>query len=834
MTDSYFYDLPYGLYGEATYDPEEQVWNFQRTPDPEFYLRQLGEVKIHNGAERDLSIPERYHSNQKPRLRYASEINSLVQYCPEIQPAASLLPSFLRLAESVEQGLACQDSLEGSLLDHGSIFSNVLHAAIHVVVFACGLNGCNVKIARIRPQRQGWDDTKKMWIEYPVLHGETATWNGPGAPIQQVCLAHCATERLVSCLAVRLPNQTIILRPVHRSKPAALNLSTTFILAVEDVSHAHVTFNPWYPRQFAVVDVKGKWSVWELDKHYGRGKLVSSGELRASEMVQDGWARLQWVLNFGLLAVCNREHLVLVTVPEDDSNSPVASTVKVRRCDPVGWILDMVILPSHTSHIFLLTTSHLIIYHVTDESTAKEVLCLRHYRSPENTSLSMLVVRQEHTEDFIVLIRSAIDPVVQLWPIRLSIDGKATYSDAGELRLPNSKPLSGWALLGTSYNSTDETLDEVESSKASQYQTHEITFKSMLTLQRDLTLNQTLYVQIPCLAAQVSINAPTWARTLRKRHLTATFILDDDEVVDAVNAGDSVDHNPSSSFLSLWRSSHTSTQGGQVTDLTLASKTYLTQPIQTEIDTIQPQSDPTSLPSKTLREASLLTEPKVNDMEAASAHLTSLSLALTTTPREASLPSRELQDIYRALLGVYLSPLAPSISGGVRLRLEGVVRTVAAEMALSARVLHPVGADEGRADEERDANAIPHPEGSFLGRRTWFFLPSTFTGAMARRRTRRLLSHWSVGEEPEGYDYFFERGRERETETETETETERGNDQEGERRKRKKEKKKKRVGNVIVGESASQPLPERTVTTVQFASQAPTSSGKRKKRKVGF
>jgi hypothetical protein len=34
-----------------------------------------------------------------------------------------------------------------------------------------------------------------------------------------------------------------------------------------------VTFNPWYQRQFAIVDIRGKWSVWEIT---GRQRLQQS------------------------------------------------------------------------------------------------------------------------------------------------------------------------------------------------------------------------------------------------------------------------------------------------------------------------------------------------------------------------------------------------------------------------------------------------------------------------------------------------------------------------------------------------------------------------------
>lgn len=133
---------------------------------------------------------------------------------------------------------------------------------------------------------------------------EMSEWSNCGAPVRQVHFARPLEEKPVF-MAARLHTKTTIFRPLYQWDPVPMHFPEDTILGsskplknsrldanpIVEVSvsrtggfsHADVTFNPWYQRQFAIVDIRGKWSVWEIT---GRQRLQQS--TWAVELVKSG------------------------------------------------------------------------------------------------------------------------------------------------------------------------------------------------------------------------------------------------------------------------------------------------------------------------------------------------------------------------------------------------------------------------------------------------------------------------------------------------------------------------------------------------------------------
>jgi RNA polymerase I-specific transcription initiation factor RRN6 len=194
-----------------------------------------------------------------------------------------------------------------------------------------------------------------------------------------------------------------------------------------------VTFNPWYQRQFALIDERGNWSIWEISGRQRRHKsnlsaaCVKSGSLPWLDLGDgqdieghprhDGWAAIEWVGDFKTLIVSDRRCLILYRTEDDDTYSYPIELDLGRKSE---WILDVKRSPCNVSHVFILTTSRIFWLDVSPESlpaadkgsnpSLYPRLSWRHFRDTEDTTLKLtpLIV---HT-DFYLVLYSRLNKIV--------------------------------------------------------------------------------------------------------------------------------------------------------------------------------------------------------------------------------------------------------------------------------------------------------------------------------------------------------------------------------------------------------------------------------------
>ena len=397
----------YGQFGEAVYDHRGRRWRFNRSTMYHYAPKLLGEPKIAiHPSGTSISSSRAADGKEGPSRRREKQVKSLIQTYPELQPASTLLPELARISEAVEETVARHDPAKGNLLSSGSITDEATRRLVDVAAFSCGPTGSDLCIVQFQKQRRGWDDSRKAWLEVPTIYCEEGIWKGLGAPIQSIIFAQ-PLEHGDYFLAVRLITSTLIFRPILRKAPASVesrcDWNLLFTLHTDQTGgtpHADVAFNPWQTRQFAVVDQASSWSIWELrSRNPGRAKQISHGSLTnvgdqsTKEQLDDSWLRIIWVCNPTIIAVCNRRRLTMFSNGQEEAVE--LEKVDVGFENGIGLILDAARLPLLPTHLAVLTSTHALVYHIEasgdNRITVKNILKLRHFRSPDDISLRLSV-----------------------------------------------------------------------------------------------------------------------------------------------------------------------------------------------------------------------------------------------------------------------------------------------------------------------------------------------------------------------------------------------------------------------------------------------------------
>ena len=419
MADS---TLNYGHFGQATYRLENSDWSFTRQTRGDS-LKPLGtwsstlSPTVHFETTQDAAAPR---STQRAARKLARQF-------PHLAAAADILHEDAIVSAAATSTTASYDPSIGDLLSFGSIAldGHFWHPR-RVAALATGEGGNILRLVLLQRERQGWEGDKSVWIEGPTLaESESGYWNEDATAIQQVCFAQ--SEDRSSFLAVRLLQRTVLFRPTyyHRRKPACQSkyyrlppstIDLRPILRIDigqtgGAPHADIAFNPDFQRQFAIIDQKGAWSVWDIEDGQRRGKYsvarVVHGTIQNSRSEprttsekssrEDGWARLSWVGDTSTLAVCNRRELAIFNI-KSGLPTPLRCTRLISKRSP-NWILDLKRHPRRKDQFFVLTSKRLFLLGVTCMGDVVEsaraavgthiLLSWRHFRDYEDTSLQL-------------------------------------------------------------------------------------------------------------------------------------------------------------------------------------------------------------------------------------------------------------------------------------------------------------------------------------------------------------------------------------------------------------------------------------------------------------
>ncbi|KAJ5827748.1 hypothetical protein N7447_004511 [Penicillium robsamsonii] len=443
--------LHYGHVGRAVYLPEEEDWTFTRSFDRPPSIQYTGVTKT--------KIPSPFPPTKArpiPRVPQKNPRKVITGAHPDLAASWSSIRDE-PLSKAVMNTVEHYDPEISALFDVGYAVDQRRHdKRLRSVPIAVAVTGeCRniISFRTLEEEILELTSPKKLAFRAPSINdAEMSEWSKDGAPIRQVHFARPLEEKPVF-MAARLSKGTTIFRPLYHWDPAPMRLpeggmpgyaaplknsrlDANPIVEISasrtgGVSHADVTFNPWYQRQFAIVDTRGKWSVWEitgrqrLQRATWSTELVKSGSLPLRDYKRkhscprlDGWASIEWVHNVGSVVVANRRSVIIYAIT-DDQIQP--RTVELGMAKQSEWVLGVQRNTRKPSQFCVLTTTRILWFDLGalpgEDDTSLSLypqVSWRHFRDPEDTTLQLSDVVVY--EDLYLVLYSGITRLVQVFP----------------------------------------------------------------------------------------------------------------------------------------------------------------------------------------------------------------------------------------------------------------------------------------------------------------------------------------------------------------------------------------------------------------------------------
>lgn len=384
-------------------------------------------------------------------VKRTQNIRQITQKLPEIAPGVSLLHELAQTSEIINAITSRHDPTTSTLFAFGKARDGSRkHQKRHSkapdvpILAAVGGPARNaVRLLRLGKEELDWGEGRDDGLNILAPRNEEqGWWYGNGSPITQLCFGQAEGDSS-SWLAVRYHGATTILRPLllpgavpvqapyylsfegHHQSTCKIDPKPIITLPIQKTGfypHADVCFNPWNSLQFAIIDQQGNWSIWELERSSNHRRIwsvkagpkgtlsendaddtnsVDADDTNSMDVDVEGWGKILWVTNGKTIAVVNRR-LLLIASLEEPVKYFAAPDLSLAKSD--DWILDVKPSPLNKTHLFITTSTRVFWLRVspTEESQAKRysasvLLCWRHFRDLEDTSLQMNVLKDEQS-----------------------------------------------------------------------------------------------------------------------------------------------------------------------------------------------------------------------------------------------------------------------------------------------------------------------------------------------------------------------------------------------------------------------------------------------------
>lgn len=359
------------------------------------------------------------------------QMRHLFKSHPEMLPAKHDISTYLKTS-SIDSSFG---SHEGCILTAAHAKDNKRVSGSyrpHILAFPSGESGHILHLMTLKPETRGWTGRKDARLETLEFtgHAEHGFWTGTGGSIRQIVSAD-DERRSDPWLAVRQDTSITVFQPVygellHATNTPVMNATTSrsSLLHPNPVvtltpdrttsrSHVDFAFNPFYARQFAVVDDSGRWSIWDVEYAGGRknwnvlvpgrdgnifeDQIKDDLNLKNSDPGHaDGWHKVLWICNINTIVVCDRRRLAVFDVAPAPERLDVPKFLPVKGDD---WIFDVMRSPTNMNHLFVLTSSRIYWINIVPAGRlekTKVLLSYRHYRDENDETMRMTVVADRH------------------------------------------------------------------------------------------------------------------------------------------------------------------------------------------------------------------------------------------------------------------------------------------------------------------------------------------------------------------------------------------------------------------------------------------------------
>ncbi|KAJ8062355.1 hypothetical protein OCU04_008899 [Sclerotinia nivalis] len=464
MTDHRATDLVHGHFGEFSYDINEEQWLFSQDVNRVHRFQQLLPfTQCISPSIRD--IPGNGKLIARTQQRW------LTKKRPETFPGGTLTANLFK--DTLDATL---NRFKTSTLMAIGGAADVNHTSgskiAPIVAIPCGEAGHVLKLVKPRPEKLGWESQNGVRLSMGSTNADQGHWFGTGGTILQIASVDDGNE-LSTWFAVRQASMITIFRPIFRKvpkpfiapaghiatyPPSRLDANPVATLTCQESGskeHVDVSFNPWYARQFAVVDRAGHWSSWDIE---GRQKKRSAFKIVSGKMghVYDDfsedpaipahklpgdvgeWHRVLWAGSVSTMVVANRRHLAIFDTKSKPTRLPSYSFNTLLLKD---WILDIKRSTVDLSHLFVLTTTRIFWLKVTPtgedglnvESGVKVILSHQHYRTATDDSMKLTMSKDDNETDLTVFISSSENSRLNTYTFFM--DGKIARTFQGTFRL---------------------------------------------------------------------------------------------------------------------------------------------------------------------------------------------------------------------------------------------------------------------------------------------------------------------------------------------------------------------------------------------------------------
>ncbi|KAK4636315.1 hypothetical protein CLAFUW4_01715 [Fulvia fulva] len=753
MADRSKCDLPYGQYGRIAYQPHDKTLSFGRRIQLPTVVTALGGPKVIEHPPHADHLFGNVRDGEPKGKRHARQVKALVEAFPELEPAVDLLPPLLQVSETVEDAQSRHDPSAGSIVAFANIRSQAGHRAVPVVAMRTGVTGCTLRVAQLEMQRHGWAEDKTTWLEMPVLGSDQTTWSSSAGVIQQLLFAE-ETENRDTLLAVRLPTKVIVFRiliakgSVKAGTPSGLKLDMIFESdgnLPSQRTYMDIAFNPWFSQQIAVIDSAGEWQVLEVSLRKARQYSVvcksASQDNNDRAAIADGWARIAWVSDVATVATCSRQRVALHSIR--DAESVMLKQVPLQLTGAVPWVLGFVRLPSQMQRLAVLTSTHLVLCHITRTELGvlriNAELKVRHYQNTDDLSLRITSFANDEND---VRSHGVIEPSIDcrkvlvlgvysnmhstliMYQLSRSSAGQLVSSDPYHLTVPSS---------GTQASPAEHVRDlhfrllrlcpkhGTGASYAVQQSSSDAQYHTLMVIRSNGVIEETLF-HTQTNRDQLSAGTPATTSWTTKPVLRTTKLGFLDAMVgdSAFQSGDAREHRAEPLALRARRPGKSQMPQQAFLDLeSLAdalnqptSRDWTMEDAVSEIKSIVSSAVPNSQHTMHTLDHLVGSELLVDEVERASTELEHLFSTLARTNEEHedgpasglqletislpaatnSYPEPELSSLstaYERVVSHWITVLPSQIAGRIRLaKREGACR-IAAELILASRRLRP-------------------------------------------------------------------------------------------------------------------------------------------------
>lgn len=354
----------------------------------------------------------------------------MIKTRPEIFPA-NIITTALTKTSAAQKN----DPPSGELLAVGSAMdtSHRPKRRTHrIVAIPSGEAGHVLRLIRLQAEPKGWRKKGAVKLSlFDAASRDVGHWIGAGGMIRQITSAGKG-RRSRNFLATRQDSIVTIFRPMYHEQPvravaprgydkqhppSRLSANPVAVLTAEVCGsrrHADISFNPFYTRQFGVVDDSGHWSIWDIEGSR-RTDTVSTlvpgkkggiyddfgldpGE--SSPKSTDGWHRILWAANVTTIVVCNRRYIAVFDVEGTPTRLPSCASLSTTANN---GILDIKRSPMDSKSIFVLTTFRVFWIEVIPAGSEKDghdagfrvIQSYRHFRDVGDETMNLTVLKED-------------------------------------------------------------------------------------------------------------------------------------------------------------------------------------------------------------------------------------------------------------------------------------------------------------------------------------------------------------------------------------------------------------------------------------------------------